>query len=280
MVDDGSSDNTKEVVEGYLKRNARFQFKCRPIDTIKGASSCRNIGLNKANGAYVIFLDSDDILMPNCLENRVLCIKGKPECFFWVFPMKIQREDDISEVIIPSCENYLIEFLSCKIHWQTMCTFWDINFLKSINGFNALYPRLNDPEIHIKAMLIANSNYMVFNKMPPDSIYREAVIKDKKAYGLNYFKSLQLFIPDVAKKLIEKNRKEDIIFLRHYLNHYYQNFQVHTKRKNMLTLFRVFYKSRILSLIDYVYLHISYLLLLLFNLSSNKIKNKINSLLK
>ncbi|NCT19350.1 MAG: hypothetical protein GW771_14115, partial [Flavobacteriia bacterium] len=143
-----------------------------------------------------------------------------------------------------------------------------------------LYPRLNDPEIHIKAMLNANSNYIVFNDAQPDSIYRESEIKDKMAYGLNYFKSLQLFIPDVAKKLIEKNRKEDIVFLRHYLNHYYQNFQVHTKKKNMLTLLRVFYKNRILSLVDYVYLYISYLLLLLLNLSSSKIKSKINSLLK
>jgi len=279
VVDDGSTDETDKLMVSYCEKDYRFQYSKREI-LPKGASHCRNIGLEKAKGNYCIFLDSDDILISNCLDNRILRIKENPESFFWIFPMMIQREKDISEVIIPSCENYLIEFLSCKIHWQTMCTFWDIKFLKSIKGFNVLYPRLNDPEIHIKAMLNANSNYIVFNDAQPDSIYRESEIKDKMAYGLNYFKSLQLFIPEVAKKLIEKNKKKDIGFLRHYLYHYYQNFQEHTQRRNMLTLFGVFYKNRVITFVDYVYLYLCYLLLLLFNLSLRKIKNKIQSVLK
>ncbi len=280
VVDDGSTDSTEELLKVYFEKDTRFKYFKREL-LPKGASHCRNIGLGKANGNYCIFLDSDDLLMDFCLERRLKNIKNFPDNHFWVFPMFTRNnKNELRVCKIPKENSYLIEFLSCKIHWGIMCTFWDIKFLKFINGFNAFYPRLNDPEIHIKAMLNANSNYMVFNNMTPDSIYREAEIKDKKAYGLNYFKSLQLFIPDVSKKLIDNNRKEDIVFLRHYLNHYYQNFQVYTKRKNMLTLFRVFYKNRILSLVDYVYLYISYLLLLLFNLSSNKIKNKIHSLLK
>ena len=280
VVDDGSTDGTDKLIIAYCEKDARLQYFKREI-LPKGASHCRNIGLEKASGEYCMFLDSDDLLLDFCIENRLDNIKLFPDNFFWVFPMiKKNNKNELLVCKIPKKISYLEDFLSCKIHWQTMCTLWEIKFLKSIRGFNVLYPRLNDPEIHIKAMLNANSNYIVFNDAQPDSIYRESEIKDKMAYGLNYFKSLQLFIPDVAKKLIEKNRKEDIVFLRHYLNHYYQNFQVHTKKKNMLTLLRVFYKNRILSLVDYVYLYISYLLLLLLNLSSSKIKSKINSLLK
>ena len=52
----------------------------------KGGAVCRNIGLENAKGNYVLFLDSDDVLMSNCLNDRVEFIENNPSDFS-LFPV-------------------------------------------------------------------------------------------------------------------------------------------------------------------------------------------------
>ncbi|WP_370479358.1 glycosyltransferase family 2 protein [Tamlana flava] len=272
VVDDGSTDNTEDVVATYANKDIRFHYYQRPNDAIKGASSCRNYGLYKAKGHYVIFLDSDDVLLNICLRSRIQKIKETKEHYFWVFPMMIQNGDQLRKQDIPKCNDYLIEFLSCRILWGIMCTIWDVQFLKQIKGFNPQYPRLNDPEIHIRAMLRGNSNYEVFNDMPYDSVYREAPIANKRAYALNYFNALQLFVPDICKQLIANKKHTQKKLLKAYLNHYIKDFGKHTPWKNMVALFSTFYKNSVISLAEYVARTSKYLLLKLFALIFKKVK--------
>lgn len=65
IVDDGSKDNTEEIIQPLLKnRNIRY-FK----QLNAGVSAARNKGALKAKGEYLIFLDSDDELNSNALKN-------------------------------------------------------------------------------------------------------------------------------------------------------------------------------------------------------------------
>src|SRR5690554_4305055 len=70
IVDDGSTDQTATVVEQYICQDKRFRLFKR-TETPKGAPKCRNIGLQRSNGKYIVFLDSDDILFKNALNERV-----------------------------------------------------------------------------------------------------------------------------------------------------------------------------------------------------------------
>lgn len=60
VVNDGSPDNTKEIAERY------------PVKLInqvnKGLASARNTGIMNATGDRILFLDADDVLLPNCVE--------------------------------------------------------------------------------------------------------------------------------------------------------------------------------------------------------------------
>lgn len=60
IVNDGSTDNSKEIIETYVQQ----YNKMRAIHLNKnhGAGACRNIGIEQATGTYVYFLDSDDWL--------------------------------------------------------------------------------------------------------------------------------------------------------------------------------------------------------------------------
>ncbi len=69
IVDDGSTDDTVEKAAIFEKEDSRIQFFQRPNSLTKGANTCRNLGINKAKGDYIAFLDSDDFWQPNRLTN-------------------------------------------------------------------------------------------------------------------------------------------------------------------------------------------------------------------
>lgn len=59
IINDGSSDNTKNVVLKQIESDTRFHFFSQ---TNQGLSATRNRGINLSNGEYIYFLDSDDLL--------------------------------------------------------------------------------------------------------------------------------------------------------------------------------------------------------------------------
>jgi glycosyltransferase involved in cell wall biosynthesis len=59
IVDDGSNDNTDEVVSEYVKKNNRFKFYHRPDEHLPGGNGARNYGFKMSKGEYVNWLDDD-----------------------------------------------------------------------------------------------------------------------------------------------------------------------------------------------------------------------------
>jgi glycosyltransferase involved in cell wall biosynthesis len=68
IIDDGSTDNTKEFILDYLKRDSRISYTTRPSSLPKGANSCRNFGFELSKGDFIKWFDSDDIMSPEHLE--------------------------------------------------------------------------------------------------------------------------------------------------------------------------------------------------------------------
>lgn len=64
-VNDGSSDNSGDILRDYAKRDKRIVIVEKENG---GLPSARNAGLDIANGEYLAFLDSDDFLKPNALQ--------------------------------------------------------------------------------------------------------------------------------------------------------------------------------------------------------------------
>lgn len=74
VVDDGSKDETKEVLAEKYGDSIRYLNKENG-----GVSSARNYGIEKAIGKYVAFLDADDVWMPKKLEKQVELLETNPE---------------------------------------------------------------------------------------------------------------------------------------------------------------------------------------------------------
>lgn len=68
MIDDGSTDASKNVANGYAERDNRFRLFYQEN---AGVSAARNHGLDVAEGEYILFIDSDDWLEPQMVEKLV-----------------------------------------------------------------------------------------------------------------------------------------------------------------------------------------------------------------
>ena len=73
IIDDCSTDNSYELISDLIKEHSNF--KLLQCEKNSGSAVARNIGLKNASGKYVTFLDSDDLLDPNYLEEQVKFIK-------------------------------------------------------------------------------------------------------------------------------------------------------------------------------------------------------------
>ena len=77
VVDDGSTDNTKEVIEQIKDERVRYIKLAKN----NGASYARNIGIKNAIGQFISFQDSDDIFYPYKLERQLKNIINKNSNF-------------------------------------------------------------------------------------------------------------------------------------------------------------------------------------------------------
>lgn len=73
IVDDCSTDNTKEVVETYKIQDSRIKYHI--LEKNSGAAIARTIAMNLASGDYMAFLDSDDLWMKDKLERQLSFMK-------------------------------------------------------------------------------------------------------------------------------------------------------------------------------------------------------------
>lgn len=69
LINDGSPDNSCKIALDYSNRDQRIIVFDR---TNEGVSSARNFGLSKVTGDYVIFVDSDDVLLPDFVEYMLM----------------------------------------------------------------------------------------------------------------------------------------------------------------------------------------------------------------
>ena len=123
VVDDGSADNTPDIVQGYVERDARISLYKRERQP-KGSVTCRNIGFEKSKGKYIIHFDADDLISDCCFENRVRFMEEHQDCDYASFPAKSFQDvselpfkkNAIADYGIDKGDDILTAFLSCSYY--------------------------------------------------------------------------------------------------------------------------------------------------------------------
>ncbi|QHT69596.1 glycosyltransferase [Rhodocytophaga rosea] len=218
IIDDGSTDGSMELVEKISKEDARIKVLKRNRHP-KGAPVCRNIGLEHASGEYVIFLDSDDLLAPFCLERRFTHISDLANVDFMVFPMLLFKnrpgDMDILWNIDNEREDDLARFLRLDALWQTSCPIYRRTSLLKIGGFDEDLPFLQDYELHVRT-LCAKFVYVKQMHVEPDCFLRRHEGESISQKGFDTKKSFldkEMVYRKILKTLLAYHRKEYILYV-------------------------------------------------------------------
>ncbi|RKS45140.1 glycosyltransferase involved in cell wall biosynthesis [Gillisia mitskevichiae] len=135
IIDDGSLDNTSDVVTHFMDKDERFKYLPRSKDYIKGLPGCRNQGLDLAKGDYIIFFDDDDIVHPDNLkictkllfDKELYFCRYDKEPFFGEWKSDTLKSDSgftSKFVDLNDIENMVIgklPFASCTVLWKRNC---------------------------------------------------------------------------------------------------------------------------------------------------------------
>ena len=211
-VDDGSNDRSLEKVNQIRSKDQRVRLSTRNR-LPKSGSTCRNIGISLANGEFVVFLDADDVLAVDCIEKRLSAIEGTNYCFV-VFPMASFSEstDRWKMTSRLNVKNFEYFFASGFAAWQVTSPIWRKDFLANeLKGFDESFQRLQDIELHLRAVVASEGNYLVMNNNKPDCFYRSTL-----SLGLRHNKMLAtLAAYEKFTKLVEHIHNMGMLSLRH-----------------------------------------------------------------
>ena len=97
VVDDCSTDNTDEVMEGYLEDKRIRYFK---NDKNSGAAVSRNKALREAKGKWIAFLDSDDLWNPDKLDKQIRFMENNNYHFSYTNYSEIDSEGKSNGIIV------------------------------------------------------------------------------------------------------------------------------------------------------------------------------------
>ncbi len=222
IVDDGSSDNTEEMLLDFMKADSRINYYKRPENRMKGANACRNIGIANAKGEYVIFLDSDDQLPVEFLSQRMEAIKDKQFDILITTQSKEPIDYNKSFLINKSDQlHYLKKYLSFKFLWKITDLVWKWEIIKELK-FDESLKRFQDVDLHIRALMkddlriIEIHDLIGFIRQKDEIKYynKDFIIKVLDSYKDLYFK----FTPILSKVLKRNLIKSNAVFIRFLIN--------------------------------------------------------------
>ena len=214
VIDDGSTDNTSIVINNIKDERIKYI----KLESNKGASYARNVGIERATGDYITFQDSDDIYHYDKIEKQINnIIKNKSDFDFCkinvilenkqivIFPNSYQEK----EILKGNTYNELLKngnFIS------TQSIFVKNSFIKNCT-FDIDMPRLQDYELVLRILPNLSVSYtnetLVELYRQKDSI-SSSNIKAKKAFQRLIFKlknNYNYFLNDEQKNYLMKYLK-------------------------------------------------------------------------
>jgi len=188
VVDDGSTDGTREYIESLDYDALRTVYR----DEAKGLSNARNAGIKASDGEYVMFLDSDDILYPHAAETLVSIIDERPdECVGTFASKKLVthrgrekvRKVPLGKMTEPTLENVR------AIGGPSSATFRR-DALEEVGGFDESFDAREDLDLYL-TLLKQYTLYGVEEICCERRIHTDQISRDKKSIRQGYRRILE-----------------------------------------------------------------------------------------
>jgi|AntDeeMinimDraft_5_1070356.scaffolds.fasta_scaffold01025_16 glycosyltransferase involved in cell wall biosynthesis len=221
VVDDGSTKKSLEIAKKVMARlGPRFSYFKRPKEYPTGGNGARNFGFHKANGKYIKWFDSDDVMKPDFLEKQMRAICK--HSLDGVLARCGVYNADFSELIRKDwrlkyfSEKPIEDYVKSQMGWQTNSGLWEKEKIKELNPFSETLQNAQEWIFHLK---ILTSNLKV--GVIPEELYKMrsnersiSGVKDQN-YRFNKFRSRTLGL----KRLMEtKSRGKKYLLKNLYVS--------------------------------------------------------------
>ena len=214
IVDDGSTDDTEELIKKYT--DLRIHYK--KINH-SGAGAARNIGILLAKGDFIAFQDSDDIWKNNKLEKQIDCIeREKADIVFCAFTSNYEGTEKINRIPSLNDKTKKSGYISFyDLLPQNFCSMQTILFRKETffeEKFNEDLPRLQDWELMLR-MVKKYKVYFDNEVLVHQFIQEDSISSDPNALSNSLLKIIELLAETFKKKeeddLKQKNKDHLIL---------------------------------------------------------------------
>lgn len=216
IVDDGSTDNTVEVINKYIKKDNRFQLHYRPVNGIPGGNASRNYGFEISKGEFINWFDDDDIMTETFLSKKL-------ELFFEEIDLVIcsgaytDHNLKILQNIDLEIRSFLFkDYVLWKLQILTPSILFRRRFLNKKELFNVTIARGQEAELFSRLFYNLSPNkFAILNE--PLFLYRQH-IQTKSSANFNYVK---LFEESRMIIAIENLKKSILLNDLELIEHYY-----------------------------------------------------------
>jgi len=151
VVDDGSVDNTAEIVGNIKDKRVKYIS----LEQNSGPSNARNVGVQNAKGEWIAFQDSDDVWNENKLQKQITYANGNPQFSMVYCPYKLILSNNESYVV-PSKfykgtqEGDMLDSLLIQNIIGTPTILIRKDAFKEVGGFDVSYRALEDWELVLR----------------------------------------------------------------------------------------------------------------------------------
>ena len=199
VVDDGSTDKSIEIVEEFVKKDARFKLFLRPQNAPKGANSCRNCGISKSTGTFVNWFDSDDTMHKDFIAKKIeVLLKNNEVDLVLSKTVRIEKNNEqVFEKRTNLTNNLLEDYITRKVSWYMPDGMFKKDFFKEENFFDKHLKGGQDKDFYI-SVLIKNPKvviidfyatfYLIHNDSISEKLYRKS--NESYLYNFSHFESL------------------------------------------------------------------------------------------
>lgn len=223
VINDGSKDGSPEILDKWGKKDKRINVIHKANS---GVSETRNLGIEKATGKYIMFVDSDDYIVENAIEilvngftkNVDLVICSKQELFDGEFKEEKYKNDEVG---ILNLENFVVKGLNnCNPNFFNSP--WNRLFLANIIKKENL--RFNS-KLNLGEDFVFNLDYLSHCKkinVCDDALYVYRILNTglaRKKRPLNYYWDNQIILNAHLKKFLHSNNiyQGNEKYVQHYL---------------------------------------------------------------
>lgn len=165
VIDDGSTDSTKQIVHDYMNQDTRFQYHKRPLDRAKGGSAARNYGYELSTGEFIQWFDDDDIMLPNYLQSRIDRLNEKTQLALISGKLVTFDMKEIKSLSFDDSNSLYRQYVLKSSDIFTPSIMFRKDFLKGKQLFNEALKRSQEAELFSRLLFkVEKENYIQINE--------------------------------------------------------------------------------------------------------------------